>query len=459
MGILNFYKSVREKYPEAFKSEWLDSYDHVYSDVNCCLHNCAYKANSKEEIYNRLYKFYDGIMLNLMPYKSITFSSDGSAPLAKVLLQRKRRQEIGKDLDQKVDNSSLMFTPGTVFMNTLKDKISNYINFLKNVYAVNINYLNTDFDEAELKLKKCVMDNMQNYPNDTHILITNDSDVIAMLTTLPDFSNVYVMCKFGKDIEIVSVRKLIDLHTTKYGCGHNYGLDFTCLSIMLGNDYLPRIQCIDFDKIWDSYKLIIKKNPVGMILKKDNGFEINKKFFIDLLSTFLSKIPSGKQKKINMHNAYDDLYTNYMDGFTWCLDTYISGKCKRYNYMYTSKENPHPFGLILNISVDPKNLCVSEEQYEPLSCEIYAMLLLPKNAMSLIDVQYHEFMKNSKKLYIDDSCESCDKMTERIKSITDQTEILNLNKKIRNHKKFHDNIELEDIYDFIEKYKLQKINC
>ena len=116
MGITNFHKWLRENYPQSIKSHWIDSYDNVYIDLNFVLHYCYYGVNTITDIYIKLQSYIESILQLLQPQQNVIFATDGTAPLAKLILQRKRRLNISKQNANK-DFSSVIFTPGTHFMN------------------------------------------------------------------------------------------------------------------------------------------------------------------------------------------------------------------------------------------------------------------------------------------------------------------------------------------------------
>src|SRR5690606_2292425 len=98
--------------------------------------------------------------------------------------------------------NTILLTCGTDFMLGVYNKISNYIKFITHIYNIKVELLDCNIDEAELKLKKKMMDNIeQDTENkDTHLFVTNDADVIVMLTTLKNYSNVYVYCKMKYNV-------------------------------------------------------------------------------------------------------------------------------------------------------------------------------------------------------------------------------------------------------------------
>lgn len=463
MGILNFYKCIRKNYSDCIKKNWLDTYSHVYIDINYALHHCSHKAESEDEILEKLTKFIDGVLCETLPTKSLVLGSDGSAPLAKLLLQRKRRLAKSKSIESEDKISSLIFTPGTKFMENIKNKLSDYFTSIEKIYCIKVDYLNPDYDEAELKLKEKMEKNIKKNKDDTHIIATNDADVIVMLSSLEYYKNVYIYIKSYPNSDILSMVKLIDLHTDKVGATFNPGLDFMVTNILLGNDYLHKLNFIDFDKLWNAYTITAITHPEGLILNRN--LTINIKFFIKLLMQIVMRTKSGFIKKLTPETMTNLLYENYFDGFTWCIHTYNNGKCVRYNYMYGYQSGPHPLGLLISLMNNNKLLLLNQEIYKPIDPKLYAILVLPKSSKKLIDKKYHDTLNNINLLYDEECCKKCNeyhvnikKINNEIKTEKDDENIKELRKKtgiiskqLGLHKKQHDLLTVDDINDIIKK--------
>lgn len=461
MGIINFHKWMQQYYGSAFQKKWLESYDHVYIDINFALHHCSYGAKTIDDIYKRLYGFIDSILYTTNPKISLTIAADGSAPLAKLLLQRKRRLTKSRsDTETKV--SSVIFTPGTEFMNTLEEKISNYIVFIKHVYNINVIFEINNHDEAELKLKRAIMTNNKKWPDDSHVIVTNDADVTVMLMTLDDVSRIYVFEKGFQNSEIISIGKLLLEHIKKVGCSMHPNLDFSALTIMMGNDYLPKINYVTFEKIWDVYKKNLTFDKNGFFL--DTNLTINPKFFNKLLLGIIERTNYHYVKKVNLDNLTSPLYDNYMDGFTWCLSTYVTGICTRYNYMYEFQDSPHPFGLLYNIKRNPHIMITSVETSLHINKTLYSILVLPYKCRKLIDIKYKKFLKKASILYEEEQCKICSDYHEKMgelnikvhdekENITEiKTELTKTQTRMMHHRKSHNDLTLDDIELIIKKF-------
>ena len=138
MGILQFYQSldkvfgskILEEYPPLNKNEQMD---HIYFDLNNILYTIAMKAKTEEEFSSL---FLQKIIQTLKNYpagtKTIFFAIDGPAPRAKLLTQRERRFKpkiasiFGKSTKKQFLINPLNFTPGTQFLENLKEKLKEF---------------------------------------------------------------------------------------------------------------------------------------------------------------------------------------------------------------------------------------------------------------------------------------------------------------------------------------------
>lgn len=449
MGIHNFHKWIKEVYPAAFKTKWLHSYDNCYIDINFALHHCSYNAKDIDDIYSKLFCFIIDVLHITMPRKSLIISADGAAPLSKLLLQRERRLTKSKsDNSDSIDHiSSIMFTPGTFFMNSLHKKLLNMIDFIEKVYNIYVDCDVDSYDEAELKLKNKMMNNIKKNHNDSHIIVTNDADVVVMLMTLDDVSRTYIYEKSFQNSEIISIGELLYEHIKNIGCSLHPHLDFAAVSILLGNDYLPKIGYATFEKIWISYKECLACDKRGLIL--DKNLQINSSFFQSLLLGIVKRTAYHFIKKIDVLNIFSSLYDNYMDGYTWCLHTYYNGFCDRYNFMYGFANPPHPLGLAMSIKKNPSMLIKSNEKYPPIKTMAYAILALPYKSKNYIDSKYHDFIENCPILYEQENCQRCNELYSNID--TDKSDI-SLKKTYSIHKKSHRTLMFDDVDKIIKKF-------
>ena len=348
-----------------------------------------------------MYIYINLIIKTIKPSKSITFASDGPASFAKLMLQRKRRAANNTDVN--VDDktiSSLWFTPGTKFMNNLDKNMEKYINDIANTHNIKCNTLLTGVDESETKILKHISKNIN---GDTHMIVSNDADVIVMCMATDFYKHLKICVRDKKESRIISIAKLVDeLNKRTNNKATSINKDFALISLLLGNDYLPKVLCSKLDKIWIAY---------NQCLLSYNGLYINNDINMGCLRLLLTNIycsmtPIWKHKfTLESYNEHD--YNIYFDGLMWCMDMYINSRCSKYDYVYTPTTKPHPYGLFLYICSNNIKYIGKECKY-PINKEIYAALILPKKAIGLIDKKYHNIIKTKlSHMYEREDCKVC----------------------------------------------------
>jgi 5'-3' exonuclease len=385
MGITNFYKEIKIKYKDAFYLIKDETFEYLYVDMNCLLHKCNYNCVSVDDIIKKIIFVILEITKNVQPTKGIYLFCDGTSPFAKLLLQRERRFTMD-------DSLSLNFTPGTVFLKTLPEKLDNIINILETHLNVKV-YIDTlDAGESEIKIKNKILENYNKNNKDRHILITTDADVILILVSHISYKNCYIL---DHDI-LLSIKKLYELHKEKYNMLDDANIDFAFLSLLMGNDYLPKINLLSFDRLWESYKINVNNNKLINIVDKNIELDLN--LFINILNDIIGKIGKKYKQKINTE---EDL-KNYIDGLKWNIDMYINGKCSDYHFIMKNNSNLIDIlNLIIYLRInDNKSLNLKRNIYnKPIESELCGMLLIPYKSKTLIDKKYHKFLDENKYIY------------------------------------------------------------
>ncbi len=128
--------------------------------------------------------------------------------------------------------------------------------------------------------------------------------------------------------------------------------------------------------------------------------------------------------------------------------------------MYGFHDSPHPLGLLFNIYKDPDILLLNNEKFECIDSKLYAILVLPKASLSLVDKKYIDFTKDNDILYAEECCKKCIEFHNKLKKLNDivtkdqtdsntKKEISVVSKNMILHKKQHDDITLDDINTII----------
>lgn len=402
MGIHNFHTFIKKKYPLCIKSKWKNHYDYIYIDINYCLHNIAYKAISLEDVIKKLTEYIKNILKNNIPLKEVILVTDGPAPFAKLFLQRQRRMGMITitNTDIESDNLTLNFTPGTNFMNTLANNLSDFIKYLKFIFSIDITLLFNEPNEGEIKIKKALLERCK---DNSHLIVSNDADIVLLMACSKCNKNIFILTKMciNKEVEyyVINVNYLIEEHKKEFNSSNN--LDLVGLSLLIGNDYLPKISYNNFDKLWDAYKYSLNLDNSGLILSI-NPVIINRDFLINILLGIIKKTNDRFLKLFSLQHLYHPLYDNYIEGYLWCIDMYSTGVCNNYDYIYKYQDdNIHPLGLIYSLSKYNEYIYynIKKQIKNPIDKIIYCILLLPYNARTLIDIKYHKFLEEIKYIY------------------------------------------------------------
>ena len=477
MGINNFALWIREQYPEILVSIKKNNiYDYIYIDINYLLHNSIYLSKNEYEFIKKLYNQLDLIFCNFIATKKVLFALDGPGSFAKILLQRKRRKIISNKIEKDKINS-LWLTPGIDTMLRIEIYLENYINKIKNKYKfvspIFTISKSTEPDEGEIKICKNIIENGNQNLNYRHLIIGNDSDLIVLSMALKPIYNINVLVRNKKGLganEIISLEKLIKSHIVNIKINNNSILlnsnirdDFVVLSIMMGNDYLPKLTYINYKKLWNTYFDYIRNKNESETLIKNNNYNITCcKEFLYLLYESLSKT----FKKINILTYNFNKSKSYLEGILWCLNMYQNGKCSKYDYIYNYKSAPHPYELFFFMCSENDSIQIPKSNMKSLSADVYALLIMPQKATYLINEKYKQIMENELKyLYKNEDCNECDNYKKKIESLH---LILKNNKEnqdyikykkmytkefiiYKNHKKLHnEKFDINDIYNIIE---------
>ncbi len=444
MGITNFNKWLNKSYPEAITKINVNSYDNVYIDLNPILHVAVNNVKNINELLKRINYLTTQILKKIIPKKKLILSTDSIPSFAKMILQRERRINMIKNMEIKTTTNFLnpiIFTPGTEFMNNLSNFLSIFFDDLKIKYP-NIeitNLINLEHGESEFKLFNNMKTNIIKNNKDTNILISNDADVIIMALSMYNGINNINIGTSGKEFNEINIDKLVKCLNNKYS-----NLDYTVLMLLMGNDYLPKINYVNLDKILKIYHLICKNN--NLVIKHNNKLSINNKLFSKIIFRLFYKNKNFKINNLDQLNT--NKINNYMEGLIWCLNNYHDSTTENMLYMYKYKKlgiNPIELYYYLNLN---KSIIQypNENKNIILNNKIYPAIVLPYKVNFLIKNSLPDYiLKNYKEYYDEELCEKCKDYTKKICN-------LNISKK------FLEDTESDDINILKIKNNIKEIN-
>jgi len=429
MGIQNFHTWLKQRFLQAYiPIKGNNIYEYIYLDVNYILHNAIYDCKTENNFVNKLYAYLDIIFTNFIATKKIFFSLDGPSSYAKILLQRKRRTENANKI---VENtiSSLYLTPGTDAMKRIEGYLQTYIIKLKTKYRFLSPEIymssSNDPDEGEVKICGEVIKNGINNLQERHLIVGNDSDLIVLSMGMKPIYNINILVKGREQNELISLSKLLTLHCRHINRNNTIEKlaysklrdDFVIVSIMMGNDYFPKLGYIKHDKLWKVYYdfMLTQTNKTLM----NDNCTFNTEIFQRFLYRIYANL-SNSCKKVNITTYDYDRSKTYLTGLLWCLKMYQQGKCPKYDYAYCYSI-AHPYELLFHMCAEKETLNMNNIVSDPLNPNIYSLIVMPKKASFLIPQKYHHLMDNELKyLYETEDCQTCNNHKIISKNINSQ---------------------------------------
>jgi hypothetical protein len=186
--------------------------------------------------------------------------------------------------------------------------------------------------------------------------------------------------------------------------------------LLMGNDYIPKVNFVNINKIIPVYKKLCTDN---LVIKKDSYLTLNNKLMSKILFRLLSNNKKFSITKLEQLNF--DKIENYLQGLVWCLNDYHNSKTDNMLYMYNyNKIGIHPGELYYYLSLNsnktisyplPKcNLCISNK--------IYPAIVMPYKIKFLVKNNYSDFLlKNHKEIYEEELCETCSELHKQISNL------------------------------------------
>lgn len=148
MGVPAFFSSlIRNSIVSILRSSTdVGTIDILYFDLNCLIHPQCFKVRDnnieltdfdalEDKMIDQVIKYTNHVIRFVSPKKYVYLAVDGTAPLAKIAQQRKRRFEYSNDFKTKIMKkhnvpsngwSNVVVTPGTEFMEKLHNRLIGY---------------------------------------------------------------------------------------------------------------------------------------------------------------------------------------------------------------------------------------------------------------------------------------------------------------------------------------------
>lgn len=314
MGIKDYLKHLNHE-DSSVKSR---EYEYVYIDCNFMIHYLIYKCKSDTELYSRVYDYFKYIFDTLKVLKKFVLVFDGKYDKKMLTNPKQQTQELRskykKDSD---DYDKQHIYPGSQIISTFKtyliDIIEKYKKIVMGKFTIDII---DDSIEGEADFK--ILDLIYNSTQNNVCIISKDSDMILISYSIimNNGINIDIMSNL-RPIKFIDVNKLTKLEKSiklEIKTIDTYGPDYILITLLLGNDYLPKISNMSYDTILKNYFIYISHG--------NNRIIINKKIISENLINFITYIILDKKIKYNFKNLDLERFSIYYNNLCWTLAQY-----------------------------------------------------------------------------------------------------------------------------------------
>ena len=302
MGIPSFFSFIVKNHSNTLRklSSNPIKVDNLYLDCNSIIYDAFYKMDTTTITEDISYYIISCVIhsikeyINLLkPTNNLMIAFDGVAPVAKLEQQRSRRfksvyqnslsRSINKTTTPDPWNTTTI-TPGTLFMKSLDERISNAFSNPSTFNLSEIIVSGTNVcGEGEHKIFQYIRDNPNEHKNLNTIIYGLDADLIMLsINHLPITPNIYLFREtpeFIKSINaelepnesyVLDIPELAQVITLDMNNGEelsskqqkNRIYDYIFLCFFLGNDFMPHFPAVNIrtggvDKMLQAYKATI----------------------------------------------------------------------------------------------------------------------------------------------------------------------------------------------------------
>lgn len=414
MGIQGYNEWLKTNHPKCFRRIGrVHKYNHCMLDLNFVLHNAIHKSTSMKGFMTRVCRSLDFILSRIIATHSVYVAIDGPPPYSKIALQRKRRAMVTPE-KLKGNISSLCLTPGTDLMNELDEHLVKYFHNRSQWFR----YRRTRFKispssetgEGEVKIFGEIRRIIAKHPRDRFLVVGNDADLVVLAMACQPTLNVDILIRTDKYHQIISTADLLKSYHASLTRSmmvspsmSELRNDFVVLSIMMGNDYLPRMHYIKVENIQQAYLRTKSFRPDFLINNGTFNSDFLQEMMLDLATTM-----AKQYQTLNIHKYSDEIVENYLEGLLWCLDMYRKGECGKVDYLLHNRP-PNPYEvfyyLIRKNGVIPD---VPTSETTPVPSEVYCLLVTPKKARRFLPERYQESIDTTlAPLYLEEECKEC----------------------------------------------------
>ncbi|CAM9959092.1 unnamed protein product [Ectocarpus fasciculatus] len=285
------------------------------------LHVAMRKARDEDHAIRRIFRDVNLTLKRCPPRKSVIFAFDGSAPLAKLLVQRSRRENSKRN--SKYRMSALHLSPGTKFMEDVASAMEYYAfqECTRPCYQGVKFYISGANVPGEGELK-CIdwLKNMPE-PDESAVIVGGDADLILQGLALSEVKNTFICSQTDAgSYRLSSIWEVVrSLEAMFPGQSALVRIDLAVLIMLNGNDYLPKVRGVSFSRCFQAYQALKRGKHRGfpLALPSDNFLvdgdrkSICWEFLHDLLADMIPSIVAEPEGYVAVSLEQMDLNNRY----------------------------------------------------------------------------------------------------------------------------------------------------
>ena len=441
MGVYGFLSWITNRYPfivKRFDDPSRPHFDVLFIDFNPLIYYAIeyYKETEINSWFNNILRFLDLIVQNVRPSSLLYIAVDGTAPFAKNKEQRRRRKNssifrsqisIGTEfmeslhqrllffLKEQKGNNKVWQTPQVIYSSyrTPGEGEHKFFDFLqaarKNdvwnenasvcLYSVDADLL---FMAMQLNMKKCCLLTYTNSYN----MIPIERGTKGTLLSKSDFLLIYP----GIIMEYLSIEFSSILN------GNNEHLlniidDFSAISYLLGNDFIPSF--CDLDPSLNDFPNaleVYKKNFKGFLV---DGYSFNLKNLADFLRVVASTMSLKADGNEKIQENEENLAKYVVEAFYFVLK-YYKDELPSWKWQYPGDLAPSLESVADYIS-NMKEIDIPKfQKSEPLSPIEQLVSILPPSSESLVPKCLSHLLSN------DSVISDIEKLQNKIRTFSNQ---------------------------------------
>eukprot|EP00752_Nemacystus_decipiens_P010116 g9017.t1 len=332
-GIPGFHKWFSGAFPTAVSDaphgRQQEGFDHVCIDMNQILHVALRRAVDEDHAIRRIYKDVNRVLKRLPPRRSVVFAFDGSAPLAKLLVQRQRRENSNRN--SKYRMSALHLSPGTKFMEAVASAMEYYAfqECTRPCFERVKFYISGANVPGEGELK-CIdwLKRMSKGGSENAVIVGGDADLILQGLALTELQNTFICAQTeARSFRLSSLREVVrSLEELFPGQSEFVRNDMAVLIMFHGNDYLPKVRGVSFERCFRSYTSLKKGKHRDNFLIDGEARSICWEFLADLMADMLPSHAQAAKGYPVMSLEQIDLNSRYPPAGAWFNTVVQKGK-------------------------------------------------------------------------------------------------------------------------------------